>query len=116
MTENVSILKRAVLKAQEDYFKNAVTDADYMTGVMAYYKQNLHVMRLAIGGLQTELNSITLRYKDRTDDESVLAWARDIKTLFTKKKAIKNPNFNPVEYLAVTYIGGHHGAANWANL
>ena len=116
MAEQVSILKAAVLKAYDEYFKEAVTDADYMNGVMGYYKKNLVVMRLAIGGLQNELNRITLKYKDYTDDEHVKAWAREIKALFAKKKAIKNPDFNPIEYLAVTYIGGHHGAATWANL
>ena len=118
MAENkveMSILKTAVVKAQDKYFKHAVTDSDYMVAVMAYYKEYLFVMKLSIGGIQNELNNITLRYSDKTDDESVKKWAHDIKTLFVKKKVIKNEAFDPIEYLAVNYIGGHHGAANWAD-
>ena len=110
------ILKQAVEKAQKEYFGEAVTDADYMGAVMAYYKANLHVMRMAIPGVQNELGAITNRYKDATDDEHVLAWANDIKRFFAKKKCIKNPNFNPVEYLAVNYIAGNHGSEGWAKL
>lgn len=110
------ILKSAVEQAKQKYFKDAVTDADYMNAVMTYMKENLHVMRMAIGGVQTELAAITNKHKDRTDDESVIAWANDIKHLFARKKCIKNQNFNPVEYLAVNYIAGHHGSDGWAKL
>lgn len=110
------ILKDAVLKAQQDYFSDAKTDADYMNAVMSYYKDNLYIMKMAIGGFKTELNAITLKYKNSIDDESVLRWAGEIKKLFVKKKVIKNPGFDPVEYLAVTYIAGHQGTDNWLNI
>jgi hypothetical protein len=110
------ILKNAVLKAQKDYFADAKTDADYMNAVMSYYKNNLHIMKMAIGGFKTELNAITLKYSNSTDDVSVLKWAGEIKKLFIKKKVIKNPDFDPVEYLAVTYIAGHQGTGNWVNI
>lgn len=110
------ILKDAVSKAQVDYFQEAVTDADYMSAVMAYYKQNLYVMRMTIPGVQNELAAITNRHKDSTDDEDILVWANEIKSLFTKKKCIKNPDFNPIEYLAINYIAGNHGSKDWAKL
>ncbi len=110
------ILRDAVLKAQKDYFADATTDADYMNAVMSYYKENLHVMKMAIGGFKTELNAITLKYNNSTDDKSVQKWANEIKALFLKKKVVKNPNFDPIEYLAVTYIAGHQGTGNWVNL
>ena len=110
------VLKTAVEEAQKKYFQDAVTDADYMNAVMVYYKANLHVMRMAIPGVQNELSAITNRYKDHTDDEHILAWANDIKRFFAKKKCIKNTDFNPIEYLAVNYIAGNHGSNGWANL
>ena len=110
------ILKDAVLQAQNKYFSGAVTDSDYMNGVMAYYKENLNLFRLSMGGLQQELGAITNKYNDYTDDAHVIEWANEIKRLFVKKKAVKNPNFNPIEYLAVNYIAGSHGSAGWAKL
>jgi hypothetical protein len=110
------ILKNAVMKANEKYFLEAQTDVDYMNAVMTYYKEYLFVMKMAIGGFQTELNNITRKYANATDDASVLKWAGEIKLLFARKKIIKNPAFDPIEYLAVNYIAGHHGAANWADL
>ena len=110
------ILKDAVIKAYDDYFKDAKTDSDYMMVVMSYYKEYLYVMKMAMGGFQSELNAITRKYANVTDDEHVLKWAYEIKMLFAKKKIIKNPDFNPVEYLAVTYIAGHKGTNNWVNI
>lgn len=110
------ILKDAVLRAKDTYFSDATTDADYMNAVMTYYKDNLHVMKMAMGGFKTELNAITLKYSNVTDDVSVLKWAGEIKKLFAKKKVIKNPNFDPIEYLAVTYIAGHRGTNNWVGI
>ena len=110
------ILKEAVVRAYAKYFKDAETDSDYMTAGMSYYKEYLYVMKMAMGGFQSELNSITRKYANVTDDESVLKWARDIKALFTKKKLIKNPEFDPIEYLAVNYIAGHRGTDNWVSL
>lgn len=110
------ILKNAVIEAQAKYFETAVTDADYMSAVMTYYKENLYVMRMAIPGVQNELAAITNRHKDSTDDEAVVAWANEIKRFFAKKKCIKNPAFNPIEYLAVNYIAGNHGSEGWAKL
>jgi hypothetical protein len=110
------ILKDAVIRAYAKYFKDAETDADYMAVVMSYYKEYLYIMKMAMGGFQSELNAITRKYANVTDDESVLKWARDIKALFSKKKVIKNPEFDPIEYLAVTYIAGHKGTNNWVGL
>lgn len=110
------LLKNAVEKAQIKYFNEAVTDADYMSVVMTYYKENLYIMRMTIPGVQNELAAITNRYKDCTEDEKILEWANEIKRFFAKKKCIKNQDFNPVEYLAVNYIAGNHGSESWANL
>ncbi len=110
------ILKNAVLAAQEKYFANAETDRDYMNCVMLYYKEYLHIMKMSMGGFQSELNSITRKYANLTDDASTLKWASDIRALFLKKKIIKNPAFDPLEYLAVTYIAGSRGTANWDKL
>jgi hypothetical protein len=110
------ILRDAVLKANEKYFANATSDVDYMNAVMAYYKEYLFVMKMAMGGFQTELNNITRKYANSTSDTEVIKWAGEIRKLFDKKKVIKNSSFDPIEYLAVNYIAGHHGAANWAEL
>ena len=110
------ILRDAVIRANKKYFTEAQTDVDYMNAVMMYYKEYLYVMKMAMGGFQTELNNITRKYANTTDDESVKKWAFEIKVLFDKKKIIKNQAFDPIEYLAVNYIAGHHGAANWAEL
>lgn len=110
------ILKEAVVRAQEKYFSKAKSDADYMSSVMAYYKENLHIMKLAIGGLQNQLNVITKKYSDKYDDETVLKWAGEIKNLFLKHNAVKNVNFDPIEYLAVNYIAGNHGSDHWVDM
>lgn len=110
------ILREAVLNAQEKYFKDAQTDADYLTCVMDYYKSNLHVIKMSIGGFQNQLASITNKYANVTDDESVKKWSREIHSLFSKKKIIKNPKFDAMEYLAVTYIAGSRGTDNWTKL
>jgi hypothetical protein len=112
----IMILKNAVLEAQEKYFKNAVTDSDYMTCVMNYYKEHLHIIRMSIGGFQTELNRITQKYANKIDDESTLKWSREVEALFRKKKVIKSNNFRAIEYLAVTYIAGSRGTSSWAKL
>lgn len=116
MAENKSVLTEAVIAAYDKYFKNAKTDADFMNAVMAYYKKYLVVLRMAVGGTQNELNRITLKYRDYTDDEHTLAWAGEIKALFRKRKVIKDDSFDPVEYLAVNYIAGHHNTSQWAQL
>ena len=110
------ILENAVKEAQEKYFSECVTDADYMEAVMMYYKANLSLVRLAMNGTKQELGMINAKYMNLNDDAHVAAWANDIKKLFVRKKCIKNENFNPLEYLAITYIAGNHGSNNWAKL
>jgi hypothetical protein len=110
------ILKDAVQKAYDKYFVGAETDADVMTAVMTYYKEHLHILKMSMGGFQSELNAITLRYRDVTDDANVLKWAGEIRRLFSKKKIIKSNNFDPIEYLAVTYIAGNRGTSNWVSI
>ena len=82
------ILRDAVIKAQQTYFVNATTDKDYMECVMSYYKTYLYVMKMSMGGFQSELNSITRKYANVTDDVSVMKWAKEIHNLFAKKKII----------------------------
>lgn len=110
------ILKNAVIAANEKYFANAETDRDYMDAVMAYYGEYLYILKMRMGGFQSELNAITRKYANLQDDKSITKWAGDIKALFVKKKIIKNPEFDPIEYLAVNYIAGHRGTANWERL
>ena len=83
------ILRDAVLKANEKYFANATSDVDYMNAVMAYYKEYLFVMKMAMGGFQTELNNITRKYANSTSDTEVIKWAGEIRKLFDKKKRNK---------------------------
>ena len=110
------ILQNAVQMAYNKYFVDAETDADYMTAVMTYYKEHLHILKMSMGGFQSELNAITLKYRDVTDDTNVLKWAGEIRKLFNKKKIVKSTNFDPIEYLAVTYIAGNRGTSNWVDI
>lgn len=110
------ILENAVKMAYSKYFSEADTDADVMTAVMSYYKEHLHILKMSMGGFQSELNAITLRYRDVTDDANVLKWAGEIRKLFNKKKIIKSDNFDPIEYLAVTYIAGNRGTDKWVSI
>lgn len=110
------ILENAVKMAYSKYFSEANSDADVMTAVMSYYKEHLHILKMSMGGFQSELNAITLRYRDVTDDANVLKWAGEIRKLFNKKKIIKSDNFDPIEYLAVTYIAGNRGTDNWVSI
>jgi hypothetical protein len=110
------ILENAIKEAQEKYFSNCVTDADYMEAVMMYYKENMSLVRLAMNGTKHELGVINAKYMSHTDDTHIAAWANDIKKLFVRKKVLKTNDFNPLEYLAITYIAGSHGSNNWAKL
>lgn len=110
------IFEDAVQKAQDKYFHNAKTREDAMNITMAYYKDNFNMTKLNLKGVQSELAGITNKYTGKTDDANIVKWSKEIYAFMKKKKAVINPDFDPLEYLAVNFIAGENGSGTWASI
>lgn len=107
-----------VIAVHDRLFLECSTNEDFMSVATQYYQEHFNLMRMGLPAVKNELNNLSHRYQGADTDEKYAKWASALKALVCRHKCLAVPaaEFDAMEYLAVTWIAGSRGTADWVRI